>query len=85
MKQPIEPFANESDSLSVGGLTVENRTDRVSLYGNLDLTRDKRGLADARELKAVVDAVVAALEKDGKLPDKVAAPAATKEVDNPFR
>jgi len=33
----------------------------------------------------VVDAVVAALEKDGKLPDKVAAPAATKEVDNPFR
>jgi hypothetical protein len=85
VKQPIEPFANESDSLGVGGLTVENRTDRVSLYGSLDLTRDKRGLADARELKAVVDAVVAALEKDGKLPDKVAAPAATKEADNPFR
>ena len=85
MKQPIEPFANESDSLGIGGLTVENRTDRVSLYGSLDLTRDKRGLADARELKAVVDAVVAALEKEGRLPDQVAAPAATKEVDNPFR
>ena len=43
VKQPIEPFANESDSLGIGGLTVENRTDRVSLYGSLDLTRASRG------------------------------------------
>ena len=38
----IRPFENEEESLSIGGLTVENRTDRVELYGSVHLTRDKR-------------------------------------------
>src|SRR4051794_4282295 len=46
--------------LGTGGLTVESRTDRVSVYGGLDLTRDKRGLAHARELEALPDRVVRA-------------------------
>jgi hypothetical protein len=34
-------------------LTIEDRTDRVTIYGNLDVTRDKAGLADARQLKDI--------------------------------
>ena len=55
----IKPFANDSDSIGIGGLTVENGTDQIAVYGNLDITRDKAGLAAARKLKALVDAAVA--------------------------
>jgi hypothetical protein len=41
--------------MGMGGLTVENRTDRVSLYGRLDLTRGKRGRVHARELGALLN------------------------------
>ena len=47
----IKPFANDSDSIGIGGLTVENGTDQIAVYGNLDITRDKAGLAAARKLK----------------------------------
>jgi hypothetical protein len=81
----IKPFANESDSLGLGDLTIENRADRVSIYGNIDLTRDKQGLQYARTLKAFLDQVVATLEGDKKLPDKIAPPDKPDEVENPFR
>ena len=80
----MTPFANASESLGIGGLTVENRTDRVALYGSLDLTRDKQGLAHARKLKALLDEVVQALEAAEDLPDRVAAPEAPETVKNPF-
>ncbi len=43
----ITPFADEGESLGIGELTVENRTDRVSLYDSLDLTCGERGLIPA--------------------------------------
>ena len=55
MNKTISPFANESESLGIGDLTIENRTDRVSIYGYIDLTHDKVGLEHARMLKAVLD------------------------------
>lgn len=78
----ITPFASESEVVSLGGLTIENRLDRVSLFGSLDLTRDKAGLALAKALKANLDVVVASLEGEA-LPDRVAV-AATAVVTNPF-
>jgi hypothetical protein len=36
-KTEIHPFANESESIQIGDLTVENRLDRVSIYGSPDL------------------------------------------------
>ena len=81
----IKPFANESDSVGIADLTVENRTDRVSLYGSIDLTRDREGLEIARELKALLDRVVKALEEDKDLPDRLPPPEPTDSVDNPFK
>ena len=69
-KKIISPFKNESEFLQIGSLTVENRVDRVSIFGSVDITRDKEGLAVARELKSIVDLTLAELE-GADLPDKV--------------
>jgi hypothetical protein len=81
---PIKPFENESDSLAVSNLTIENRTDRIEIYGTLHVMRDKSGLANARTLKSVIDEIVKALEEDSALPDQVSPPKPTKIIKNPF-
>jgi len=81
-KTELHPFANESESLQIGELTVENRTDRVSIYGSLDLTLDRPGLEHARRLKAILDLTVAEMEK-AVLPDKITL-TAPETVKNPF-
>ena len=76
------PYANESDVLNIGQLTIENRLDRVTLSGDVDLTADLAGLADARALHVLLGAVVARLEAQ-ELPAKLpSAPRVT--VPNPF-
>ena len=85
MEKTISPFANESELLGIGDLTIENRTDRVSIYGSIDLTRDKGGLEHARMLKAVLDKVVQVLDNETDLPDRIAPPDTPDEVANPFQ
>jgi hypothetical protein len=80
----MKSYANESDSIGIGGLTIENRTDRVSVYGSIDLTRDKHGLDQAQALRALMDLVIAALEADKELPAHVAPPEKPDKVKNPF-
>lgn len=83
MKNTVfKPYNNESDSIQLGDLTIENRVDRVSIYGSIDLTRDRQGLAAARELKRVLDLTLAELEKT-ELPDRIAV-AKSETVRNPF-
>ncbi len=84
MSNPLQPFQNESQSLSIGELTIENRVDQVELYGSLSITRDKTGLQRARELKAVVDATLAQLEAATDLPEQIEL-RPTDSVDNPFK
>ncbi len=79
----LHPFQNEADSLMVDDLTVENRLDRVSLYGTLQITRDKAGLKHAQALKAIIDAVVSTLKAQA-LPDHIGI-IAPDETDNPFK
>ena len=80
----LTPFADDAASVSIGSLTVENGTDRVAIYGSLDLTRDKQGLAHALTLKAVLDAAVQLLQVEKNLPDAAPPPSAPKKVPNPF-
>lgn len=79
----ITPYANESESLAIGDLTIENRLDQVALYGAIQFTKDKPGLEQARQIKAIVDAVVQALEAEPTLPDHVPVQP-TQTVKNPF-
>lgn len=79
----ITPYGNETESLEFGDLTIENRLDKVTLYGGLDLTKDQAGLAYARQLKAILDAVVQTLEAEKSLP-AVLPPKPRGKVSNPF-
>ena len=79
----FKPYANESDVIRIGALEIENRTDRVSLTGDVVLTRDQAGLALATELHTLLGQVVKALEAEEKLPQTVEVKPA-QVVKNPF-
>lgn len=81
-KQSFVPYANEADVLAVGKLMLENRLDRITVSGDVDLTADEVGLAHARKLHAVLGEIVAKLE-GMQLPAELPPPA-VGEVDNPF-
>lgn len=81
-KPGFVPYANEADVLHVGNLMIENRLDRITFSGEVDLTADLAGLEKARELHALLGAIVARLESQD-LPASLPPPV-VKRVDNPF-
>ncbi|QGZ37867.1 hypothetical protein IP92_03060 [Pseudoduganella flava] len=83
MTRKFVPYANEADVLTIGGLTIENRLDRITIDGDIDLTMDKAGLTHARELYQLLGAAVARLEAQQDLPATLPAPQ-VKKVGNPF-
>jgi hypothetical protein len=82
-KTAFAPFANEADELEVGRLAIENRLDRVTIAGDVDLTADQQGLAAARLLHELLGEVVRRMEAMPGLPERLPPPAVRK-VDNPF-
>lgn len=69
-------YPNETEAVEIGDLKVENRLDRITVHGRIDLTRDKAGLKNVRALKKLFDDVVRALEGDPALPEHIAPPKA---------
>jgi hypothetical protein len=74
----MDYFKNESEVMIIKGqnhdLNIENRLDRVSLYGSVDITHDQEGLAQALRLKGMVDSMVSALNAEqlnGVLPASI--------------
>lgn len=76
------PFSDESSTLTIGQLNVENRLDRVSLFGDLDLTLDQHGLEQAKTLQSLINRVVEELESR-TLPEALPVAPVVK-VSNPF-
>ena len=83
MTQDFKPYANEADVLRIGDLEIENRIDRVTLTGDVVLTKDQAGLRLAKELHALIGRVVKALEAEKLLPETVELKV-TGTVKNPF-
>jgi len=81
-KKSFSPYQNEADCLQFGDLTIENRLDRISIFGSIDLWKDKGGLNAAQQLKTIIDQAITELEKCD-LPDKVEL-AKAETVANPF-
>jgi len=79
----FNPYANERDVIRIGALGIENRTDRITLAGDVVLTKDRHGLALAKELQALLNQVVQALEAEDELPAEVKVKPA-RQVKNPF-
>ena len=80
----LQPFQNESETLQIGELTIENRTDQLELYGSLAITRDQAGLQQALRLKALLDEVVVHLQNEKDLPEQVVFKSLDSR-DNPFK
>jgi hypothetical protein len=81
-KKDFDPFQNESQVLSWDDFQIENRSDRVSMSGSIDFTKDKEGLAKALEMQKVINSVVSYLQNQD-LPEKVFIEA-QNWVKNPF-
>lgn len=81
-KTPFTPFANEADVATIGELMLENRVDRITISGDVDLTADQPGLERARRLHALLGQIVTALEARD-LPAELPPPE-VKIIDNPF-
>jgi len=79
----ISPFQNSSESAEIDGLTVDNGDQRIAVYGSIGVTRDKAGLARARELRDLFNEIVRTLESDEQLPAKIT-PSELRTVENPF-
>ena len=79
----FKPYENGAESHAIHDLTLENDLDCVSLYGNLQLTKDQAGLHAAKALQAALNEVVSALENTADLPEKISRRQGG-EIENPF-
>jgi hypothetical protein len=77
------PFQNESDAVSIGKLNIENRLDRVSVYGELYIADDVDGYLAAAALSELVSSIVSILKADKDIPDSIQI-VAPESVSNPF-
>lgn len=78
----FKPFENGNESSAIYDLTLENQLDCVSLYGNLQITKDQAGLKTAKALQQLINDVVIALEKE-ELPVQIERKP-EQEIENPF-
>lgn len=76
-------YENETDSFFIDNLTVENRYDRISIYGSFDITKDQQGLEYALKLKRIIDASIDALKREKSLPEHIETKPA-ENIENPF-
>ena len=81
--QSFMAYENETESFQIDNLNVENRLDRISIYGSLDITKDRQGLEFALKLKRLIDASIDALKREKNLPDQIETQA-DETVQNPF-
>ncbi|AUX90734.1 hypothetical protein [Acinetobacter sp. ACNIH1] len=79
----FKAFENGTESHAIHDLTVENDLDCVSLYGNLQITKDQTGLKAAKVLQALLNDIVQQLEETPDLPEKIERNDAD-EIENPF-
>ena len=78
----FKPFEQGDQSSAIYDLTLENQVDCVSLYGNLQITKDQAGLKTAKALQSFINDVVVALEKQS-LTEQIERKL-EREIENPF-
>ncbi len=79
----IDPYANEEDVIHIDELDIENRLDRISIHGSVDITKDQQGLEYAFALKRQIDTIVEHLKRQD-LPEKIRVENVDAVVKNPF-
>ncbi|MFW1858020.1 hypothetical protein [Acinetobacter defluvii] len=79
----FKAFENGTESHSIHDLTLENGEDRINIYGNLQISKDRDGLQAAKVLQAYLNDIVKTLEQTSDLPEKVTTQI-EGEIENPF-
>lgn len=85
----IEPFANNHQSMQIGDLVIENQTDKITIYGDIDLQLNSVGYEQAQQLHALSGQILQAFADH---PDYSKNDAVSKDnndekdetIDNPF-
>lgn len=85
----IEPFANNHQSMQVGELVIENGTDKLIIYGDIELSLDVAGYEQAQQLHQLTTKIMQAFETHSLYsnPDaksKQKDDQSGKNIDNPF-
>jgi hypothetical protein len=83
----MRPFENDSEAVSIAGLSIENGIDMVAVHGNLEITRDQQSLKHIEALMSLLGDVKAKLMNLGELPDVAVSDVDSAKVDvvaNPF-
>lgn len=78
----FKPFEHGDESSAIYDLTLENQADCVSLYGNLQITKDQVGLKAAKALQSFINEVIMVLEAQS-LPEQIERKP-EQEIENPF-
>lgn len=78
----FNPFHDDGHELNLHGLTITNSADSVSVTGDLNITRDKLGLAQLVDIKKIIDTMYVALSSS-PLPDRITL-APIEYAPNPF-
>ena len=84
MTESFKPFQNDAQVLSLGNLTIENGTDKISIIGDLDIQADPSGLARLKELADVVSRAIDFLENHPNINTTEQDTAILENKKNPF-
>lgn len=85
----IDPFANDHQSMQIGELVIENQTDKIIIYGDIDLTLDATGYEQAQQLHELTSKILQAFENisiynNSQHKSKEKDDRLDKNIDNPF-
>ncbi len=85
----IDPFANNHQSMQIGELTIENQTDKIIIYGDIDLYLNEIGFEQAKQLNELTSKILKHFEKAGQYTindevSKIKGDRTDGTVDNPF-
>lgn len=58
----IDPFANDSESMQIGELIIENQQEKVIIYGDIDIYCNAQGLQHAQQLHELTGNILQALQ-----------------------
>ncbi|WP_201617771.1 hypothetical protein [Psychrobacter urativorans] len=56
----IEPFANNHQSMQIGELVIENQTEKIIIYGDIDLYLNASGREQAQQLHELTGKILQA-------------------------
>ncbi len=85
----IEPFANNHQSMQIGELVIENQTDKIIIYGDIDLLLNSSGYEQAQQLHELTGKILQSFADPAKYSNndgesKTKNDRSDEDIDNPF-